>query len=76
MTRSGQDEPKTKAGKLAACKTLAYELFAPQRVPGANLENYGGGSLPTLAYGATKQHKANCGKSLRTNYGTVPAVGQ
>ena len=25
------------------------------------MENYGGGSLPTLAYGATKQHKANCG---------------
>ena len=39
------------------------------------MENYGGASLPTLAYGATKQHKANC-ESLRTNYGTVPAVGQ
>ena len=76
LTRSGQDELKTKAGKLAACKTLAYELFAPQTCSAGELENYGGGSLPTLAYGATKQHKANCGKSLRTNYGTVPAVGQ
>ena len=68
--------PKTKAGKLAACKTLAYELFAPQTCAGGEFGKLRGRFAP---YASARSHKTAQGQlrqSLRTNYGTVPAVGQ
>ena len=76
MTRSGQDEPKLKAGKLAACKTLAYELVAPQTCAGGEFGKLRGRFAPYASVRSHKTwHKPNCG-SLRANYGTVPAAGQ
>ena len=46
--------PKTKAGKLAACKTLAYELFAPQTCAGGEFGKLRGRFAP---YASVRSHK-------------------
>ena len=58
MTLS-QDEPKKKAGKLAACKTLAYELFAPQTCTGGEFGKLRGRFAP---YASVRSHKTAQGQ--------------
>ena len=60
MTLSGQDEPKTKAGKLAACKTLAYELFAPQTCAGGEFGKLRGRWF--APYASVRSHKTAQGQ--------------